>query len=271
MNFLQAIGCTVLLGALSAANAWATPANAEQPKLSIGMITYWGPDPEAYDIIPDHSLAVINPDNGALKSRGQKVTLAKNMDAYRNIVARAKQRKIAMLGYVPTGYFNHSCNAIGKCQTWDRIERQVAAYFEEIPDVAGIFFDEAAPSEWSCASFVEEYARLRAIVRTHSKNALMAFNAGVPDNCVIGGTQAGEIAVLFEGSPENYLDEGERLKQSAASARDKGVKIWHLVHTVASNEQIAELVSTSQAYGTDLFYVTLNSGDWESGVNTWGR
>lgn len=238
---------------------------------SIAMITYWGSDPASYDIIPPGAIATINPDNGILRSRGQSLAAVKETGPWRTIVSQAKARDITMLGYVPTGYFNHGCNAIGKCQTWERVERQVQVYFEQIPELGGIFFDEAAPSDWSCEAFSAEYARLRAIVRKYSASALIAFNSGVPDNCVVSGSAAGEILVLYEGNPENYTAQAERLAVSARTAREKGARIWHLVHTVKSPADIPALYATSQRYGADYFYVTLNSGDWETGINTWGR
>lgn len=238
---------------------------------SIGMITYWGPDPAAYEIIPDGATATINPDNGILKSRGQRMAPVADLESWRRIVAQSRVRGIKMLGYVPTGYFNHGCNAIGKCQTWERIERQVEVYFKEIDGLGGIFFDEAAPASWSCEAFVAEYAKLRAIVRRHAPKATIAFNAGVPDNCVVGGSEAGEILVLFEGNPENYDGQAERLSVSARAAHEKGASVWHLIHSVQSNEEIARLYERSQSYGADYFYLTMNSGDWEAGINTWGR
>jgi hypothetical protein len=256
--------------ALALATVLAVPAMAQVGR-TIGMITYWGPDPASYDIIPDGAMATINPDNGILKSRGQKLAPVGNLANWRQIVAQSNARGISMLGYVPTGYFNHDCNAIGKCQTWERIEKQVEVYFKEIEGLGGIFFDEAAPANWSCDAFVNEYAKLRAIVRNHSATATIAFNAGVPDNCVVGGGEAGEILVLFEGNPQNYSEQAERLSVSARTAREKGARVWHLVHSVSSNEEIAQLYGRSQSYGADYFYVTMNSGDWEAGVNTWGR
>lgn len=238
---------------------------------SIGMITYWGPKADQYEIIPDGALAVLNPDNGILKSRGQTLETVSDIDSWQSIITSLKNRNVTMLGYVPTGYFNHHCNEIGKCQKWERIEKQVEAYFSDIDGIGGIFFDEAAPSDWSCDSFVEEYARLRAIIRKYSSEAQIAFNAGVPDNCVVNGVISDEIAVLFEGSPDAYISQAERLSISAIEARSKGAKVWHLVHTVASQEQIPDLYALSQVYGAQYFYLTLNSGDWESGVNTWGR
>lgn len=258
-----AAGLAIMLMAGTSASA--------QVGRSIGMITYWGPDPAAYEIIPDGATATINPDNGILKSRGQRMVPVADLESWRRIVAQSKVRGISMLGYVPTGYFDHSCNAIGKCQTWERIERQVEVYFREIDGLGGIFFDEAAPANWSCEAFVEEYARLRAIVRKHSPKATIAFNAGVPDNCVVGGSKAGEILVLFEGNPQNYAGQAERLSVSARAAHEKGASVWHLVHSVGSNEEIVRLYEISKSYRADYFYLTMNSGDWEAGVNTWGR
>jgi hypothetical protein len=97
------------------------------PAPSIGVISYWGTDTALYDQIPKHSVALINPDNGIFVSDGQTETLVPDLDQYQAIVTRETQRGVQMLGYVETGYFDHSCNVGGQCQLWSRIDAEVAA------------------------------------------------------------------------------------------------------------------------------------------------
>lgn len=237
----------------------------------VGYVSYWGDDIKAYDTIVSGSLAIINPDSGIFASKKQGKNLAANIDNYQQIVQRAKTRDISILGYVPTGYFNHKCNEFGKCQKFDRIEAQIEAYFAKLPEIDGIFFDEAAPSNWDCESFINEYEALRKLVHKFRSKTIIAFNAGVADNCVANAIREDEIAVLFESSFEDYKKNEKNLIESSKTAHDKNAKVWHLVHSAPTNEDIIQVAKFSQKYGADYIYVSRRSGDWKSGVNTWGN
>lgn len=250
-----------------AAAAWA---QAVQPATQIGIISYWGSDPGVYKQIPQGSLALVNPDNGIFVSAGQTETLVPDLHQYQTIVKQQAARGVSMLGYVPTGYFNHGCNAIGQCQTIARIDAQVAAYFAAMPKLAGIFFDEAAPSVWNCAAFPAEYATLRNIVHKYAPGARIAFNAGVPDNCAVAGAKAGEILVLFENDAAAYAAQSENVSVSTLTALEKGVIPWHLIDTATNVTDLDTVFAQAQATDAAYVYVTNIGGDWQHGDNTWG-
>jgi len=237
--------------------------------MQIGVISYWGTNSALYAKLPAGSLALVNPDNGIFVSSGQTQKLVPDLSAYQSIVKQTSSRKISMLGYVPTGYFNHGCNADGKCQKWDRIEAQVKAYFANMPDLKGIFFDEAAPSNWNCGAFVGEYQKLRDIVKKYNAKALIAFNAGVPDNCAVSGAKSGEILVLFESDETAYFGT-DAIKESTATALRKGVVPWHLVHTVKTEAKLNAVFKQAQSTNVAYLYVTDIGGDWQHGEDTWG-
>lgn len=244
---------------------------AQTATTGVGVISYWGStDTALCDQLPASSLAVVNPDSGVFVAAGQTTTLVPDLLTWRTLSDRAASRGVQLLGYVPTGYFNHTCNVPGKCQTWERIEAQIAAYFAQMPSLGGIFFDEAAPSTWNCSVFVTEYQQLRALVAKYRPGAKIAFNAGVPDNCVVGGALAGETVVLFESSATDYTAQATQISNATAVARTKGVQTWHLVHSVSTRADMIKLVSSARQMQTNLVYITNIGGNWQAGENTWG-
>jgi len=76
----------------------------------IGVISYWGTNAAQYDQLPEGATALVNPDNGIFVSSGQTKILVPDLTQYKAIVKKAADRDVAMLGYVPTGYFNHTCD-----------------------------------------------------------------------------------------------------------------------------------------------------------------
>lgn len=259
-----------LLGAMLAcvASGMSNPVQAQAVATRIGVISYWGTNASLYNQLPGGSLALINPDSGIFQ--GQTTTLVPDLAAYKSIVDQQTSRNVRLIGYVPTGYFNHSCNQMGVCQTWERIEAQVRNYFQQMPNLKGIFFDEAAPANWNCAAFVNEYQQLRTIVKKYRADATIAFNAGVPDNCVVTGTQAGEIAVLFESDTSSYTSQAQPITNATATARAKGVLTWHLVHSVPAQADMERVVQEIKTRGADYGYITNIGGNWQAGENTWG-
>lgn len=245
-------------------------ATAQTASTGIGVISYWGTDAALYNQLPAGSVAVANPDSGIFVAAGQTTTLVPDLASWRDLVNGTAARGVKLLGYVPTGYFNHGCNAEGQCQTWARIEAQVAAYFAQLPAVAGIFFDEAAPATWSCSAFVNEYQKLRSLVTKYRPGAQVTFNAGVPDNCVVSGALPGETVVLFESSSADYSAQAVQIAAATATARSKGVSTWHLVHSVATQTAMSSVVAKAIQMQVTLAYVTDIGGNWQAGENTWG-
>lgn len=238
-------------------------------QLKAGVISYWGTTASTYDKLPVGALALINPDNGIFVSADQGTKLPV-LTEFKSIVKKAAKRGVHMLGYVPTGYFDHSCNTNGVCQTWKRIEAQVKAYFANFPALEGIFFDEVSPRNWNCAAFPAEYQLLRDIVAKYKSSATIAFNAGAPDNCVVSGVNSGEIVVLFENSFAEYKAQSENIKVSTQTALAKKAIPWHLVHTVKTTEDMRTAASQAKTSGATYFYCTDIGGNWQAGENTWG-
>lgn len=258
------------LAAVGMALPMVAPVAAQTATTGVGVISYWGTDTALYDQLPAGSLAVINPDSGVFVATGQTTTLVPELLTWRTLVDRTASRGVNLLGYVPTGYFNHTCNIPGECQTWSRIEAQIAAYFAQLPSIKGIFFDEAAPTTWNCSAFVTEYQQLRALVTKYRPGAQIAFNAGVPDNCVVSGALAGETVVLFESSTTDYTAQATQIRAATAAARTKGVQAWHLVHTVPTQSAMSTILSTARQMQVNYVYATNIGGNWQAGENTWG-
>lgn len=256
---LSALALSLLMMAMPAVAA---------PKLAV--VSYWGTNTKNFWKIPDHSVALINPDSGIFDADGQGQELADDLDVFNDVLRRAKSHDIALYGYVPTGYFNHSCNVFGKCQTWDRIEGQVKAYFDRMPSLAGIFFDETAPADWSCDAYVAEYEHLRQIVARYRPDARIIYNLGMPDACAVTAAQAGETLVLYETDGKGYLAQKDRIEAATAAAHAKAVKVWHIVNDVPSKAGMQAVVQAAKTYDPDYLYVVDVSGDWQAGYNTYG-
>ncbi len=246
-----------------------TPAiAAANPKLAV--VSYWGQNADNFSRLPDHSLALINPDSGIFKAAGQTQTPVDGLDIYKDVVRRASKHDISLYGYVPTGYFNHTCNQPGKCQTWDRIEAQVKAYFETLPGLQGIFFDETAPADYDCEKFGPEYEDLRVLVARYKPDARIIFNVGMPDTCAVAATSVGEMIVLFENDGQHYVNDYTKIKAATDLAASKGVKVWHIVNNIPTTKELDAVVQASAVYRPDYLYVVDVSGDWQAGYNTYG-
>jgi len=266
LTFAALLTSLLLSACLGGKSASTTSPTTASP--SIGVISYWGTAAALYDQLPSGSLAVINPQSGIFT--GQTEQLVPDVTTYAAIVATASARNVTMLGYVPTGYFAHGCNVAGQCQTWTRIEAQIKAYFENMPGLSGIFFDEASPASWSCTAFTAEYKKLRDLVHLYNSQAKIAFNAAVPDTCVVSGTETGEIAVLFESDQTAYLSQVQAIQTATTSALAKGVIPWHLVHSVKTTGDLSTIIAQARASNVVLFYATDIGGNWQAGENTWG-
>lgn len=243
----------------------ATPAMAK-PKLAV--VSYWGGRVENFSRIPDHSLALINPNSGILVT-GDETKPVDGLDVYGDVFRRAQKHDLALYGYVPTGYFRHDCNIAGKCQTWTRVENQVKTYFARMPGLKGIFFDETAPADYSCEAFAAEYARLRTIVARYRPDAKIIFNVGMPDTCAVDAAQAGEMVVLFENDGGHYVGDYAKIEAATKLAAGRGVKTWHIVNNIPPN-QLDAVLHAADIYAPDYFYVVDVSGDWQAGFDTYG-
>jgi len=246
---------------------WLSPVMAiAKPQLAV--VSYWGQRTENFERIPDHTVALINPSSGIL-AKGAIDTPVDNLGVYKDVLRRAKKHDIRLYGYVPTGYFRHDCNTDGKCQTWARIEAQVKTYFERMPDLKGIFFDETAPADYDCALFNAEYEKLRALVAKYRSGGKIIFNVGMPDTCAVNATSPGEMIVLFENDGQHYVNDYKQIKAAADQAEARGTQVWHIINNIPAN-QLDAVLSAANVYAPDYLYVIDVSGDWQAGFDTYG-
>lgn len=247
--------------------AYSGPAFAE---MRMGVPAYWGLTHDAYDGLTETSLAAINPSSGIINYTADTLEIAPTASDYGVIISDLQARGVHVQGYVPTGYFNHECDRMGECQTWERIVTQIHAYFELYPDLDGIFFDEAAAYDKTCDDYRTEYSYLRGLVRRYSQTASITFNPGMSDPCPIRAAAAGEIILTFEGDPEHFAENEQALSDAAVLAAERGVLTWHLLYDLADEDELGAVIDQSEALGATYFYATEIGGDWRAGDNTWG-
>ncbi len=242
---------------------------AAMAKPQLAVVSYWGQRVENFERIPDHTVALINPSSGIL-AKGSIDTPVDNLGIYKAVFRRAKKHDIRLYGYIPTGYFKHDCNVDGKCQTWARIEAQVKTYFEQMPDLQGIFFDETAPADYDCALFSAEYEKLRALVAKYRSGGKIIFNVGMPDTCAVAATSPGEMIVLFENDGPHYINDYKQIKAATDLAKAKGTEVWHIINNIPTNTELDAVLRASDVYAPDYLYVIDVSGDWQAGFDTYG-
>jgi hypothetical protein len=188
---------------------------------------------------------------------------------WRQLVDRLRKKNIAVLAYVPTGYFTHAHCQKGpepECQTTQRIELQVKTYYQLIPSLAGIFYDETSPKGGGPSDYNKEYAMLRSI---NLAGRITVFNVGWSSAEAVNATKAGEHLVLYESSPFTYQKDAEGITSLTRKARNKGIIVWHLMHSVC-REDMCSYVAEMAHRGANYGYITNIGGDWKAGENTWG-
>lgn len=229
----------------------------------IGIISYWEPSSPAWDRVPAQSVVLINPQNGILEpGTNQPVS---DLAEWVKLVGRLKKNKIVVIGYVPTGYFDHeTCKKTPapKCQTKDRIRLQVKTYYKRIPSLDGIFYDETSPKGGVSADYNKEYKFLRALNPT---GRVTVFNVGTTSVKAVEATNAREHLVLFENSGDEYDKSKDEVTDLTRVARKKGIVVWHLLHTVTSEEKMCSYVAAIAQREADYGYIT----DIENGDKTW--
>lgn len=239
----------------------------------LGVISYWGSSAAPYQLLPSASLAVLNPQVGVL-APGSTTTPVASLATWQRRSAELRARGVRHLGYVPTGYLRHDCDVVGVCQTWTRIEAQIATYLTQMPDLDGLFFDETAPTTWDCKVFAGEYARLRALVAKHRRAGapapMLAFNPGIADLCVLDGLEAGETVAIFEGTAASHAAREAVLTEVTRQARQRGLQTWHLVHTATTSADLQAVVARARQTDTTWLGVTSTGGQWQLNENTWG-
>ncbi|MDI7775743.1 spherulation-specific family 4 protein [Asticcacaulis sp. EMRT-3] len=250
-------------------SAPAQPQTTPQPAPKLAVVSYWGQRIDNFARIPDHTIALINPNSGILVT-GQTGPAVDGLDVYKPVLRRAKKHDIRLYGYVPTGYFSHVCNIEGKCQTWERIEAQVKTYFQTMPSLTGIFFDETAPAQYDCNAYGAEYQRLRDLVAKYRPGGQIIFNVGMPDTCAVKAVKSGEMIVLFEDDGAHYVDNYAKIKTATDLAHAQGVRVWHIVNNVPTKALFDTALKAAHIYAPDYLYVIDVSGDWQAGYDTYG-
>ncbi|KAJ3121816.1 hypothetical protein HK100_012226, partial [Physocladia obscura] len=241
-------------------------------KIVFGVPAYFWPDPiTQYQQIPSGSIVVINPENGILAGQSTN-EISANACLYTNLVSELNARGLLVFGYVPTAYFNHiGAESTVWCQTWERIEAQVAGYFATfgVEAIAGIFFDEVAPKEWDVTVFSGEFASLREVVRRNGTiKTTIAFNVGVANPAIVDGLRSGDILLVVENKYVAYKQQAHEILATTEAAHAKGAKTWYLIHGVASVSEMEKTVEEAQiTFGVDYIYVT----DLTVPANVWGE
>ena len=191
------------------------------PNIRIGIISYWDLSSPAWDNIPAESTVVINPNSGILQTDSEQAV--QDASGWRQLVDRLRKKNIAVLAYVPTGYFTHAHCKKGpepECQTKQRISLQVKTYYQLIPSLAGIFYDETSPKDGGSSDYEKEYTMLRSI---NVSGRSIVFNVGWSSAEAVSATKAGEQLVLYESSPFTYQKDAEGIATLTHKARDKGI------------------------------------------------
>jgi len=238
--------------------------------LNIGIISYWSPSSADWDGIPPNSLVLINPQNGILELKSNNVV--SDAPKWVALVERLKKKKVMVLGYVPTGYFDHvSCKDKPDCPTEARMRREVETYYKLMPSLDGIFYDETSPKEEdeAKADYDKEYDLLRSI---NNQKRITVFNVGWSSAKAVEATKAGEHLVLYESSPYEYHESGKQITEMTQKARKKGIIVWHLLHSVCSKEDMCSYVAKMAERGADYGFVTnIPEGDvtWNSIPSYW--
>jgi hypothetical protein len=238
-------------------------------KLSIGVISYWGTNETLYNLLPANQnvVALINLDSGIFTP--QTTTLVPDLASYQAIVTAQKARGVNMIGYVPTGYGNHSCNIAGVCQTKTRIQAQVQSYFQQMPDLAGIFFDEAA--FYSDSLYASEFALLRSYVAAIRSNATIVFNTGYASMAAAQAlmNNGQEAFVAHESTYASFLTYYADIAAVSTYCASNKSSTWVLIHTLADEAQLNDSLVKTAAANASYYYGTNIGGNWQAGDPTW--
>lgn len=237
--------------------------------LRIGIISYWDLSSPAWDRVPPDSMVLINPESGILELNSDKVV--SDSLKWVALFERLKKKHLKVLGYVPTGYFDHvSCKDKPNCATEARIRRQVATYYELMGALDGIFYDETSPKpeDEKTADYKKEYTLLRSI---NKKGRITVFNVGWASCKAVDATDKGEYLVLYESSAEGYAD--QKVSDVTHEARQRGIIVWHLLHSVGKTADMCSYVARMAQLGANYGYVTdVPEGEltWNSTPSYWG-
>jgi hypothetical protein len=251
-----------------------------EAKPRMAIVSYWSSQSPFWDQVPANSIVIINPDSGILQPPGGKTTTDPNKPVtdiadwialFQRLRAN-KDLNLTILGYVPTGYFDHRSQNCGKCKTEARIKLQVATYYELMPQLDGIFYDEAAPDDgYPGQSYTAEYEMIR---RTNLANKLTVFNPGTWSMDAVAATKAGEHLVTFESTADHYKDHSDEIKAASLKAREAKIIVWHLIYSAKSKDKLLAHVCEMKDRGADFGYIVSednNKHTWDKPPKYWER
>lgn len=236
----------------------------------IGIISYWNLDDKGWETVPKGSLVLINPEDGVLE--GGTDNPVNDLAKWQDLFKKLKDRKLNVLGYVQTGYFDHeTCKTKPKanCQLVKRIKLQVKTYYDKFTGLDGIFFDETSPQESNeaTADYKKEYELLRSM---NFPGRITVFNVGWTSEKAVQATKKGEHLVLYESHPDGYVKDADLITKLTSDAHQRGIIVWHLLHSVTEVSDMCTYVKEMNKRGADYGYITNIGGNWEQGENTWG-
>jgi hypothetical protein len=77
--------------------------------------------------------------------------------------------------------------------------------------------------------------------------------------------------VLFEGTGAAYASSATAIRDVTTQARQRGIKTWHLVHSVSTSAAMDTTLARARQALVDRIYITDMGGNWQAGENTWGE
>jgi hypothetical protein len=172
---------------------------------------------------------------------------------YADVIARANQRGVVVVGYVFTDYARRPA-----AEVEEEIDRWVRFY----PSIRGIFFDAQA----SNAGHVEYYAGLSAHAREAIENALIITNPGTTCDREYANPRVTDVIIIYEGTAgfDRFA-----LPRWAEGVSD--VRFAALPHQVELSERMRDFVQLASRRGIALLYVAESGYDrlpdyWEEQV-----
>jgi hypothetical protein len=229
----------------------------------MGIISYWNHSDSNWARVPDGSIVVINPESGILDPT-HRDGVVDDIDDWKRLVKGLRDRNVSALGYVPTGHFNHTdCPRTDckRCESQDRISKQVAAYHRHLPSLQGLFFDETSPyTPRQSADFAAEFSMLRNL----AKGWKVVFNVGGSQSAAVEGACPTDELVLYESPPDRY--DHDQVKAVTSLAAAKGIAVWHLILGVREPTEMRNRVELMRKAGARFGFV---SSDWNSMPSYW--
>jgi hypothetical protein len=184
-------------------------------------------------------VAIVNPASGPGTSA--------NPD-YAEVLRRAKEAGVTLLGYVNTGYAKRPL---------PEIEADLGRWIRFYPEIGGIFLDAQA----SEAEHVAFYAGLHDLVKSKIDRALVVTNPGVICAEDYLARPSTDVAIMFEN-----LQGFEAAALPSWARRYPAHRFAALPYAIATPEQMKEVLQQAILKGIGYLYVSDGTG-----TNPWER